>query len=381
MRAVPVLVLLFMTTVLHQIGSGILLALIPLRIAIEGLPASVAGIISSAFSVGFIVGCLIAPAIITRLGVTRAIISFTAVNATAAALLWAFPSPVVWGLSRLLAGGAVASFFVVIEAWLAASATIANRGRVLGVYMVMNRLAFMVAQALFVWIDPRADALFAVVVVVYLLSSMPQTAARETAPPIPRKNLAGLLDLPRHVPAAAAGILGHGLMTAVGPALLPSFGVSVGLTSAQNAMALVALQLGGLCLQMPVALLGDRYGRRQVMACAAGGTAVLSLLILVLSNAGVGLPLLLVLLALWAGLPTSTYSLAAAHANDRTTDAERVTLSSALLLMWGIGAAAGPLIASLAMDWLGAGSLFGFTAIVGVLLAAFLAWRGTVRPG
>lgn len=374
------LLLLFVTIAIHQLGSGVLLALIPLRIAIDGMPASVAGAVSSAFSIGFLLGGLAAPAIIARLGVTRAMFAFTLINAAATALLWQFPTPVMWSGARLAGGMAVGAFFVIVEAWLGVASTASNRGKVFGTYMVLNRLSFMLAQLVFVWIDPRAEVLFLIVIALYLVSSLPASLIDGERPEITPKPLSGLLELPRKVPAAAAGSLGHGLITATAPALFPAYGVSSGLTTAEIALGLVAIQLGGLLTQMPIAYLSDRVGRRRVMAWLAAGTALLSLLLWVLPPAAVSFPVFLVIIAVWAGLPHSIYSISAAHANDRATSADRVTWASCLLVLWGLGATVGPLVAAVAMDLIGADAIFGYSLVTGVLLCGFFTWRLRAKP-
>jgi len=50
-------------------------------------------------------------------------------------------------------------------------------------------------------------------------------------------------------------------------------------------------------------------------------------------------------------------------------------VSSGLLLMYGMGAIAGPFIASLFMSYIGAVGLFGFSAIVHSALAIFVLHR------
>ena len=50
-------------------------------------------------------------------------------------------------------------------------------------------------------------------------------------------------------------------------------------------------------------------------------------------------------------------------------------VSCGLLLMYGIGAVLGPVLSSLAMNWLGSAGLFGFTGAVHLLLFIYLLQR------
>ena len=86
-------------------------------------------------------------------------------------------------------------------------------------------------------------------------------------------------------------------------------------------------------------------------------------------------PVLLALSAAWGAIAFPLYSVSAAHANDYARANEYVMISSGLLLMYGVGAIAGPFIAPLFMETIGAGGLYLFTAIVHILLAAYTAIR------
>ena len=372
-----VAVLLTISTV-HQLGTGLVLALVPMRLAIEGFPAWVAGAMSASFSLGFIAGCLAAPQMVSRVSARAAIAACALVNAGCAVLLWAFPDPLAWCAARLIGGYFIAALWVVIEAWLGARTSVGNRGTVFGAYMLTNRVSFVLVQAALVWADPRLGALFLLAAAFYAVAWLPAFATGDKPPSIPRRSLLrGLLAFPRQAPAAAAGALVHGLVTASQPALFPIYGVGLGLGMDRVALGLAAIQFGGMVLQLPLAFASDRWGRRRVMAYAALATAALSLAAL---NAPAGAPFLfLALIAAWGGAPAVIYSIAIAHANDRAADDQRVAASSALLMSWGVGATIGPMVVSLGMDLFGPGALFVFTAALGAALALYLGWRRLVR--
>jgi MFS family permease len=87
-------------------------------------------------------------------------------------------------------------------------------------------------------------------------------------------------------------------------------------------------------------------------------------------------PSILILLGgLWGAAAFPLYSIAIAHSNDHAKPDEFVMVSSGLLLMYGIGAVVGPLIASAFMQLLGAAGLYFFTGIVHVLLCVYLGVR------
>ena len=372
-----VIPLLLLTLVIYNVGTGILAALVPVRLAQSGFPASVVGLVSTGFSLGFLAGCLMAPMAIGIVRPRYAIICFASLNAAAAVTLWLWTDPLVWSIARAVAGFGTASLFVLIEAWLAAQSTPKNRGAVFGIYMAIFRLTFMAGQTLLAFVDPRHGALFLVAALAYVLGPLASMLIKSQPPRINQAERPSLLELPRLAPAAAAGSLFHGVVTTTGPALFPIYGLAHGLSAREVVIFLATMQFGGLALQLPLALASDRMERRTMMAGIASATALVSLLFLL--PVAADLTGLLILAFLWGGAPAAIYSIAAAHANDLAGDSRRIAWASSLLLIWGIGAATGPLAASLLMDLMGSASLFSFTALAGVATTLFLVWRKLTR--
>ena len=97
-----------------------------------------------------------------------------------------------------------------------------------------------------------------------------------------------------------------------------------------------------------------------LMSSAAGIALVMSY--------GGGLPILLALAALYGAFSLTIYSLCVAHVND-IADYERfVEVASGTLLMYGIGATAGPLIASGLMEARDMAMLFAYAATLHLAL-------------
>jgi MFS family permease len=369
----------YLVIVINQSGTGLLFALVPLRLATEGFPASTAGLVSTAFSIGFIAGCLAGPAVARLLGSRRAMIVFGICNALAALALWATSDIAVWVAARGLAGFGTASLFTLLETWLAALASEANRGRMFALYMVINRITFSAAQMTIAAIGSVPDALMLVAVVAYLLAPLPAQVATHPPPSLAGRSAYGLFDLARIAPAAAAASFCHGIVTVAAPGLFPVLGIAEGWPVASVALALVALQIGGLGTQALMIAISDRFDRRQTLIAISLATALAGAA-LAATFPSLPLPVALVLLALWGGLPSALYSVGAAHANDLADEGRRLAWSSSMLLLWGVGAASGPLVASLVMDATYPRALIWFTAGLSVALALVIAWRRRRRP-
>ena len=88
---------------------------------------------------------------------------------------------------------------------------------------------------------------------------------------------------------------------------------------------------------------------------------------------------MLLLAALYGGLAFTLYPLAVAYTNDYLEPEDLVPASGGLIVAYGIGAAAGPVIGALAMDMLGPGGLFVYIGAMSMVLLAFIVYRITQR--
>ena len=87
---------------------------------------------------------------------------------------------------------------------------------------------------------------------------------------------------------------------------------------------------------------------------------------------------IILLCGIWGAMAFPLNAVSVAHANDYAKPDEFVMLSSGLLLMYGIGAVAGPIIASATMGMAGASGLYVFTAIIHATLLVYILNR-TIR--
>jgi MFS family permease len=83
----------------------------------------------------------------------------------------------------------------------------------------------------------------------------------------------------------------------------------------------------------------------------------------------------ILLAAAWGGFALPVYSISVAYANDYADAREYVRVSAGLLFVYGLGAIAGPFVASALMTWHNASGLFWFAASTHVLLIAFITFR------
>jgi MFS family permease len=140
---------------------------------------------------------------------------------------------------------------------------------------------------------------------------------------------------------------------------------------------MAALLVGAMVLEWPLGAGSDRIDRRWVLtvAAVAGGLAAAAL-----AAEPAGRWSLLAAAFAYGGCTIPLYSVAVAHANDHAPPEEAVEVSSGLLIVYGCGSIAGPLLAGIALELAGPGAVFALAAAVMATTAAFALWRMTRRP-
>ncbi len=136
--------------------------------------------------------------------------------------------------------------------------------------------------------------------------------------------------------------------------------------------------IGGAIFQWPLGLLSDRLDRRRVLAGIALGACVIGAAI-GLTAATMPKIALMLLGGLWGGMAFPLYSVAVALTNDHARTDEYVQVSSGLLLLYGFGAVAGPLLAAMMMGAIGSKGLYVFSAAVHLCLFTYVGLRARKR--
>lgn len=360
-----------------QGGNGLLGTLLSLRLALEGVPSFLIGVVVAAYSGGFLVSCLFGHHLIRNVGHIRAFAVCAAVMCCVTLAFALRVDPYVWVGLRLLTGMAAAGMFMIGESWLNDRTPSSIRGRVFATYTTSNMLAQSSSQLLLFVADPAGLALFMVTAGLFAACLIPVALTSASAPALPSIEAFGLRQLFRVSPVAVVGCIAAGLVNASVGGLAPVFALGVGLPSAEVGLLTGALVLGGLLLQWPLGRLSDRYDRRLVLLCATAAAVAVGLA-LAASTHGPALGLVVLAMA-FGGTAYSVYPISATHANDHAERKHTVAVSSGLLLSWAIGSIVGPLLATTTMGLVGPAGLFLYTASIGALLSLFIVWRMTRR--
>lgn len=371
-QIIPVTALLLGSFFLLFAG-GINAIILPVRGAQEGFETFSLGLLGTGFAIGYVTGCLMAPRLVASVGHIRAFSVMCAVASLSILASFLLISPPTWIVLRALTGFAFAGAAMIVESWLGERATPETRGRIFGIYTMVN-LAASTGGQLTISVGDTGGAMFFVLAAMFYTLALVPTAA--STGPQPKPLVQVRLDIRalwRNSPVAVFSALMVGVSNSAFGTLSAVYAVRIGLPVSSVALfASIGILVGAL-VQMPVGYLSDRTDRRKVLIGVAGCALLAEAVFVLLVPES---PLLNVALAGFFGAAIfSMYPLIVTHAQDHADPGALIQTSGGLLLLYGIGAILGPLAAGTVMEGLGPQGMFVTSFTAHVLLIGFALWR------
>ncbi len=351
--------------------------LVPLRAHAEGWSPATIGLIGTAYATAFTVGCVLAPRLIMRLGVIRTFMLMLGLMGVSLVLIAVFVHPWSWALFRAMTGFCAAGAYSLIEGWLNERSENQNRGLVFSWYMIACLIGLIGGQYLLPLSTPLHMTLFLVGALCFWAAIAPVHFSRMTPPQLPtsvKLDFAGVL---KNSPAAAVGNVVSGILFGTWVGFAALFADVNGYTGSGIANLMMCGTMGGLILQFPIGRLSDFIDRRIVMAMLGGAGLVLS--IVTVSWMPVAPVALGILYFCFGATLHPGYALNVAYANDHAAQGSRVSLSSTMLVTYGIGSITGPFVAGFAINAYGYRALFIWLAVGYLIYLVFPLWRMTKR--
>ncbi|MAC81276.1 MAG: MFS transporter [Rhodobacteraceae bacterium] len=363
-----------------MLGNGIQSTLLGVRGGMEDFSTLQMSFVMAGYFLGFLGGSRLAPEMIRRVGHVRVFAALASLI-SAVMILYPYPiftNPIAWTIGRCVVGFCFSGVYVTAESWLNNAATNETRGQSLSMYMIVQTLGIIGAQATLLVADPGGYELFVIASVLVsvsfapILLSVTPTPAYETSKP---------MTLRRLFESSPLGCVGIFLLGGVYSGLFGMsavYGAAVGLTLAQISTFVATFYVGALILQYPIGWLSDRMDRRTLIFVGGliGGTAAI---------AGMwgeaGFWIILTAAFVVGGMTNPLYSLLLAHTNDHIDYEDMASASGGLLFINGLGAIAGPLITGWLMGphVFGPSGFFLFIAMLLLALAGYAAYRTTKR--
>lgn len=362
---------LFAGVVLLLTGVGLLNTLVPLRAVDAGFSNVFLGGLTSAYYGGYLLGTFAILPLVARIGHIRAFAFCTACAACVVLLHTFGTQPWVWLLLRLLAGIILVGLYTIIESWLNAQSSPAQRGRIFSIYMVLNLGALALGQQL-LHLDAQPFVLFVLVAMLICAATVPVVTTRQSQPTTQHAPRLQLKQLYRTAPTAVMGALMSGLAMGAFWGLQPVYAHEIGFDDATVGTSMSVAILGGAALQWPLGRLSDHFDRRLALLVCCTTALILAFAALMMGSRQ--LPAMGILF-LYCGAAFAIYPIVVAHLVDHLPPEQILTASSTVLLLFGIGSATGPLIAGTLMAALGGWSLLAWYAFTHGVLAVYAGYR------
>ena len=377
MASVVKIYALFLGSALLMFGGGLQGLLLSVRGAEENFSLLALGLIGTGWSVGFVAGSLFVPMIVRKVGHIRAFSVMAAIGTITILLNLLVINDIGWIVLRALSGFCFAGAAMIVESWLNEVADNKSRGTIFSIYTTINMAASTMGQLAMSITGTAGYVPFIVGAISFICAVLPTAM---TSSPQPRPLTSAKLDLPllvRTSPVAAVAAFCCGMTNGSFGTLAPVYGFAQGMDAAGISLLFAMAAIAGAVGQIPFGRLSDRIDRRQVMIGLGAFAAVIGLVIVIL-NPGPGW-FTFTLFALYGLAANPLYPIAVAHANDFARDGEFAKVAGGMLLIYGVGLAIGPTIASLLMDAIAPMALFMVTALFHACVAGFAFLRMRAR--
>ncbi len=374
---------LFIGSALLMFGGGLQGLLLSVRGAEEQFSLLALGLIGTGWSVGFVAGSITVPMLVQRVGHIRAFSIMAAIGTVTILLNLLWVNDVGWIVLRAFSGFCFAGAAMIVESWLNEVADNRSRGTIFSVYVTINMAASTIGQLAMSITGTGGYVPFVVGAIAFICAILPSAM---TSTPQPRPLKSARLDvrlLYKTSPLAVIASFSCGMANGTFGTLAPVYGYQTGLDAAGIALLFSVTAILGALAQIPAGRLSDKMDRRLVIVFLSGGAAVIGLLTVLISTAGLlsgGSVLTYILFALYGLTAYPLYAIAVAHANDFAKDGEFARVAGGMLLILGVGLAIGPIIASWVMQNVAPVGLFIVTATFHGALAVTAFLRMKVRP-
>jgi MFS family permease len=328
-----------------SIGQGA--PLLPLLLEARGVDVTLNGLNAAAAFVGVIVGPLLAPRCVRWLGIRNFLLVCFGIDIALTLALKAFDSIAAWFLLRALLGLVGSSVFTTGEAWINLLAGDKGRGRIIGVYAAALSAGFGTGPLVLSITGIQGWSPFLANAAITAMAALPLLGAADGAGGFGRERGASPLTMFARAPLIVGVVAIFGLFEAALMALLPIWGVRVGLSVQMAAATLTAVYFGSIVLQVLIGWLSDRFSRIAALRmCSVVGLVGAVVLLRVPASPWA----LFGLLFVWGGVASGIYPVALSMAGDRFRGGDLVSVNAAMIIAYGLGGLVGPPAGGAAMD-------------------------------
>lgn len=355
------------------VGNGMMLAYVPFVLTRSAAPDWVPGAAVTAIAFGGLIGCLMGGSLIRRVGHARAFSCSMALVILAALMISLGVHPLLWVVARGLYGIAANMNFIITQSWLNHASENHWRGRAMALFYMAYVIGLGAGAWLFGQIPVEGNLAPIVTIFFTAVAILPIGLTRLPTPPAPARVSIDIPMVWRISPVAFIGVLASGGLSMLVQGFTPIYAAANSVSQKDVAALMFVMQFGLLFIQYPMGALSDRTDRRIVLIATC--TLVIAAGIAALAVSFDNLLLLMLVFAMFAGAVETVYSIANAHANDRTDPADFVPLASTMLVAWSASATLVPMLVTLLTPAFGQRTFIYATMTVALLYALFVLVR------
>ncbi len=346
---------LFFGLALIGISIGMQGSLLGIRAELEGFNDFLIGFLMSAYFGGFLLGSLLAPKHIKRVGHIRI---FGALSAIASITILAhaiFVNPWVWILMRFLSGFAFSTIYVVAESWLNSATNQSYRGQVLSIYATTLLSGICIGQFLLTFGDPYKLDLFISISLIISIAAIPILLSGVKSPFLEESSRITIWILWKKTKVGVIAIALSQWVSGIIFGMGAVYAIKNGYDQNQVAYFMGAIMMGGMIIQWPLGKLSDKFDRRWIIGLSSILASIFAFLIFSMTTVN---HVYYLTTFLFGGFALSLYSIIVAFTNDHLKPDEITSASGTIILIGGIASMIGPISAVFWFNIFGPESLF-----------------------
>ena len=363
------------STVLFMLGNGYLTTFISIRMQESGHNEQTIGIVASAYYIGLVVGAFQIGKLIVKIGHLRVFTIFVGLFNTVCLLHILSDNVYFWFILRFIAGVALSGFYITVESWLLECSTPMNRGTTAALYMIAISSAQAFSQLLLHKYSVMSLFPFIVITTFLSLSIIPVAMAKNKKAQEYDMELISMANLAKVASSSLAICLVSGLFLSVIYSLLPVFFNELTGSTKQTSYLMFATLIGGMVLQYPIGILSDNFDRRKVILGISLALLSLFLFTIFIGHKNLSFINLIIVYFLLGGMGFTFYPMGLSMVFDNLRSANVVSVSQKLSMVEGMGAIAGPVIASIFIYFFNTKGLSIYFITATICLIAFLMLR------
>ena len=378
---------LFMGMGAIMLAYGFQGSLLGVRAVKEEFSLAATGFMMSGYFVGYFVGAITIPKLISRVGHIRIFAAFASIASLVILIHAVFINPFIWFLLRVLTGISMVSIYTVAESWLNDRASNKNRGSVLSVYMVILYGAMGCGMFFLNFSNPINFEPFILISVITSGALIPILLTKRKPPTFKKIETMSLREVYISSPFGMVSSFFYGTIQSALFTLLAVYAAGMNFSIFQISVVTFLLAISGAISQWPIGKLSDMYDRRRVIISVSFAAAFFALCAIFASGTmyydgmlGSSKLWFYIFLVLFSFCSLPMFSLILAHTNDFIPKEKFVAAGASLQFTFGMGAIGGPFLCSIFMNFTNLNGFFVFLMFFHILIGAYGIYRSRVRP-